>query len=102
MSSESDSSQGKGVSTEEEDNAEVGKSEIETSSDEQEVSDGEEQQEHRHTQETLTSLEYEDTIPESDSWEKVQTTQQSSARTAPRKTAPRKTPAGCCPQRKSC
>ena len=55
-SSESDTSQGNRVGTEEEDNAEVGKSEIETSSDEQEVSDGEEQQECPHTQDTLTGV----------------------------------------------
>ena len=79
-SSESDSFQDEGVSAEEEDNAKEGKSWIETSSDEQEASDGEDQQECPHTQDTLTSVsqlfgEHEDTDPESDSGEKVQTAQ---------------------------
>ena len=73
-SSESNSSQGEGVSTEEEDNAEEGKGRIETSSDEQEAFNGEDQQEDPHTQDTLTRVsqlfsEHEDT----DSGEKVQT-----------------------------
>ena len=73
LSSESDSSQGEGVCTEEEDNAEAGKSEIETLSDKQEVSNGE-AQECPHTQDTLTGVsqlfrEYEDTDPESNSGE---------------------------------
>ena len=77
-SSESDSSQGKGVGAEEEDNAEEGKGRIETSSDEQEASNGEDQQECPHTQDTLTGVrqlfsEHKDTDPESDSEEKVQT-----------------------------
>ena len=77
-SSQSDSSQGEGISTEEEDNAEASKSGIKTSSDEQEASNGEDQQEHLHTQDTLTGPsqlfgEHEDTDPESDSGEKVQT-----------------------------
>ena len=79
-SSESDSFQDEGVSAEEEDNAKEGKSGIETSSDEQEASDGEDQQECPHTQDTLTSVsqlfgEHVDTDPESDSGEKVQTAQ---------------------------
>ena len=77
-SSKSDSSQEKGVGAEEEDNAEEGKSGIKTSSDEQEASVGEDQQEHPHTQDTLTGVsqlfgKHEDTDPESDSGEKVQT-----------------------------
>ena len=77
-SSKSDPSQDEGVSTEEEDNVEEGKRGIETSSDEQEASDGEYQQEHPHTQDTLTSVsqlvsDYEDTDPEFDPGEKVQT-----------------------------
>ena len=76
-SSESDSSQGKAVSTEEEDNAKEGKGRIETSSDEQEASDGEDQQDHPHTQDTLTGVsqlfgKHEDTDAKSDSREKVQ------------------------------
>ena len=76
-SSESDSSQGEGVSTEEEDNAEAGKSGIETSSNEQEASKGEDQQEHPHTLTGVSQLfgEHEDTDPESNSGEKVQTAQ---------------------------
>ena len=62
----------------EEDNAKEGKGGIETSSDEQEASDGQDQQECPHTQDTLTGVsqlfgEHEDTDPESDSGEKVQT-----------------------------
>ena len=77
-SRKSDSSQGEGVSAEEEDNAEEGKGGIEMSSDEQEASDGEGQQERPHTQDTLTRVsqlfgEHEDTNAESDTREKVQT-----------------------------
>ena len=77
-SNKSDSSQGKGVSTEEKDNAEEGKSGVETSSDKQEASNGEDQQEHLHTQDTLTGVsqlfsEHEDTNSKPDSGEKVQT-----------------------------
>ena len=100
--SESDSSQGKGVGAEEEDNAEAGKSGIETSSNEQEASEGEDEQEHHHTQDTLTSVsqlfgEHEDTDPE----RKSRQHSKSSARTAPRRTTPRKTPADHRFQRKS-
>ena len=88
-SSETDSSQGEGVGAEEEDNTEAGKSEIETSSDEQEVSEGEDQQEWPHTQDTLTGVsqlfsEHEDTNPESDSREKVQTTWQKQHKGSPK------------------
>ena len=94
-SSESDSSQGKGVSAEEEDNAEAGKSGIETLGDEQEASDGEDQQEHLHTQDTLTGVsqlfgEYEDTNPESDSREKVQITWQKQRKDSPKEDSPKK------------
>ena len=103
-SSESDSSQGEGVGTEEEDNAKAGKSEIETSGNEQEVSEGEDQQEHPHTQDTLTGVsqlfgEHKDTDPESNSGEKAHS--ESTARTAPQRTVPRKTSADHHPQRKS-
>ena len=54
--SKSDSSQDKGDSTEEEDNAEESKGRIETSSDEQEVPDGEDRQEHPHIQDTFTGV----------------------------------------------
>ena len=105
-SSESDSSQGEGVSAEEEDNAEAGKSGIKTSRDEQEASEGEDQQEHPHTQDTLTGVselfgEHEDTNPESDSRRKSGQHDKSSARTASRRTAPRKTPVDHCLQRRS-
>ena len=95
LSSESNSSQDKGVDTEEEDNAEEGKSRIETSSDEQEASDGEDQQECPHTQDTLTSVsqlfsEHEDTDPKSDSGEKVQTAQQKQRKDSPMEDSPTK------------
>ena len=87
-SSKSDSSQGEGVGTEEEDNAEMGKSKIKASSNKQEVSEGEDQQECPHTQDTLTGVsqlfsEHEDTDPESNSGEKVQTAQQKAAQGQP-------------------
>ena len=89
-SSESDSFQGEGVSAEEEDNAKAGKSRIETSGDEQEASDGEDQQEHFHTQDTLTGVsqlfgKHKDTDPESDSGEKVQTAWQKQHKDSPKK-----------------
>ena len=56
LSSESKSSQGEGDGTEEDDNAEEDKGGIETSSDGQVVSDGEEWQECPHTQDTLTGI----------------------------------------------
>ena len=94
-SSESDSSQGEGVSAGEEDNAEAGKSRIETSSNEQEVSEGEDQQECPCTQDTLTSVrqlfsKHEDTDPESNSGEKVQTAQQKQCKDSPKEDIPKK------------
>ena len=76
--SKSDSSQGEGVSTEEQDNTKEGKGGIETSSNKQEASNGEDQQEGPHTQDTLTGVsqlfgEHEDTDAKSDSGEKVMT-----------------------------
>ena len=73
----------------------VGKSEIETSTDEQEVSEGEDQQERPHTQDTLTGVsqlfgEHEDTGPESDSGEKVQTTWQKQCKDSPKEDSPKK------------
>ena len=75
-SSESESSQDKEDGAEEDDNTKD-KGRIKTSSDGQVVSDGEEQQEHPHTQDTLTDIsqvlgKHEDTDPESDPGEKVQ------------------------------
>ena len=94
-SSESDSSQDGGDGAKEEDNAEKGKGGIETSSDEQEVSDGEDQQEHPHTQDTLTSVsqlfvKHEDTDPESDPGEKVQSAWQKQCQDSPKEDSSKK------------
>ena len=75
-SSESDSSQDDGDGSEEEENAEEDKGGIKTSSDGQEVSNGEDWQECPYTQDTLTGIsqlfsEHEDSDPESDPREKV-------------------------------
>ena len=91
-SSESESYQDEGDGTEE-DNAEEDKGRIETSSDRQEVSNGEAQQEHPHTQDTLTSIsqlfgQHEDTDQESDPGEKSHQHGQSGTQTAPKRTAP--------------
>ena len=93
-SSESDSSQGKESCAEEEDNAKVGKSKIETSSNEQEASEGEDKQECPHTQDTPTGVsqlfsEHEDTDPDSDSGEKVQATWQRQCKNSPKKDSSR-------------
>ena len=98
-SSESDSSQGEGSSTEEEDNAKVGKSEVKTSSDEQEVPEGEDKQEHPHTQDTLTSVsqlfsEHKDTDPESNSGEKVWAALQRQSKDSPKEDSPMKDSSG--------
>ena len=76
-SSESESSHNEGDGAEEDGNAEEDKGGIETSSDRQVVSDGEEGQEHPHTQDTLTGVsqvfgEHEDADPESEPGEKIQ------------------------------
>ena len=94
-SSKSDSSQDEGDGTEEEDNAEEYKGRIETSSYGQEVSDGEDQQEHPHTQNTLTGVsqlfgEHEDTDPESDPREKVQSAWQKWCQNSPKEESPKK------------
>ena len=75
--SKSDSSQDEGDGAEDEEITKEDKGRIETSSDEQEVSDGEDWQEHTHTQDTLTGVsqlfsKHEDTDPESDPRKKVQ------------------------------
>ena len=80
---------------EEEDNAKDGKGGIKTSSDEQEASEGEDQQKHPHTQDTLTGVsqlfsEHEDTNPKSDSREKVQTAQQMQCKNSPKEDSPMK------------
>ena len=77
LSSESKSSHNEGDSTGEDDNAKEDKGGIDTSSDGQVMSDGEGGQECPHTQDTLTGISqvfggHEDTDPELDSGEKIQ------------------------------
>ena len=79
-SSESELSHDEEDGAGEDDNAEEDKGGIETSSDGQVASDGEGGQEHPHTQDTLTGIsqvfvEHEDTNPESDPREKIQSIQ---------------------------
>ena len=74
--SKSESSHDEGDSTAEDGNAEEDKGGIETSSDGQVVSDGEEGQKHPHTQDTLTGISqvfsgHKDTDPELDLGEKI-------------------------------
>ena len=95
LSSESESSQDEEDGTEEDDNAEEDKGGIETSSDKQVASDGEEWQECPHTQDTLTSIsqvfgEHEDTDPESDPGEKVQSVWQKWHPESPKEDSPLK------------
>ena len=76
-SSESESSHDEGDGAEEDGNAKEDKGRIETSSDGQVASDGKEGQECPHTQDTLTGVsqvfgEHEDTDPESEPGEKIQ------------------------------
>ena len=80
-SSESESSHDKGDGAKEDGNAKEDKGGIETSSDGQVVSDGEEGQECLHTQDTLTGIsqvfgEHKDTDPELEPGEKIQSVQQ--------------------------
>ena len=80
LSSESESSHNKGDGTKEDDNIKEDKGRIKTSSDGQVASDGEEWQEHPHTQDTLIGIsqvfgEHEDTDPEADPGEKIQPVQ---------------------------
>ena len=94
-SGESASSQGEESDSEEEDNDKVDKGETEASSDKQEVSKGEDKQEYPHTQDTLTGItqlfsEHEDTDPESDSEEKVQTAQKRQHKDSPKEDSPKK------------
>ena len=95
LSSESDSSQDKGDGAEEEDNAEEDKGGIKTSSDGQQASDGEDWQEHPHTQDALTGVsqlfsKHEDTDPESDPREKVQSAWQKWHQNSPKEDSPQK------------
>ena len=76
-SSKSESSHNEGDGATEDGNAKVDKGRIETSSDGQVVSDGEEGQEHPPTQDILTGISqvfggHKDTDPESDPGEKIQ------------------------------
>ena len=94
-SSESESSQDEGDGIEEDDNAEEDKGGIETSSDRQVASDGEEQQERLHTQDTLTGISqvfggHKDTDPESDLGEKIQSIQQKRCPKSPKEDSPQK------------
>ena len=73
----------------------MGKSEIETSINEQEVSESEDKQEHPHTQDTSIGVsqlfsEHEDTDPESNSGEKVQAAQQRQHKNSPQEGSPKK------------
>ena len=77
LGSESKLSHNKGDIAGEDDNAKGDKGRVETSSDGQVASDGEEGPEHPHTQDTLTSISqvfgrHKDTEPESDPREKIQ------------------------------
>ena len=95
LSSESESSHDEGDGTEEDDNAKGDKGGIETSSNGQAVSDGEEGQEHPHTQDTLTSIsqvfgEHKDTDPESEPGEKIQSIQQKWHPKSPKEDSPLK------------
>ena len=79
-SSESELSHDEGDGTGEDDNAKEDKGGIDTSSDRQVASDGKEGQECPHTQDTLTGVSqvfggHEDTDPESDPREKIQSIQ---------------------------
>ena len=95
LSSESESSQDEGDSAEEDDNAKEDKGGIETSSNRQVASDGEEWQECPHTQDTLTGVsqvfgKHEDTDPELDPGEKVQSIQQKWCPKSPKEDSPLK------------
>ena len=95
LSNESESSQDKGASAEEDDNTEEDKGGIKTSSDGQVESDGEEWQECPHTQDTLTGIsqvfgKHKDTDPELDPGEKVQSIQQKQYPKRPKQDSPLK------------
>ena len=102
----SESSQDEGDGTEDEDNAKEDKGRIETSSDGQEASDGEDWQECPHTQDTLmgvSSLANMRTQTKSQTLErKSSPSGKSGAQKARRRTVPRKTPVNHCLLRRSC
>ena len=94
-SSKSESSHDEGDSTAEDGNAGEDKGRIETSSDGQVASEGEEGQERPHTQDTLTSVSqvfggHEDTDLESDPREKIQSIQQKQCPKSPKEDSPLK------------
>ena len=73
----------------------MSQSKTNTLSDEQEVSESEDKQEHPHTQNIPTSViqlfnEHEDTEPKSDSGEKVQATWQRQRKNSPQEGSPKK------------
>ena len=93
LSSESESSHDEGDGAGEDDNAKEDKGGIETSSDGQVVSDGEEGQECPHTQDTLTGVSqvfsgHKDTDPELDPGEKIQSVWQKQCPKNPKEDSP--------------
>ena len=94
-SSESESSNNEGDGTEEDGNTEEDKGGIKTSSDGQVASHGKEGQECPHTQDTLTSVsqvfgKHEDTDPESEPGEKIQSVWQKQCPKSPKEDSPLK------------
>ena len=99
LSSKSKSSHDEGDGTVKDDNAKEDKGGIETSSDEQVASDGKKGQEHSHTQDTLTSIsqvfgEHEDTDPELEPGEKIQSIWQKQHPESPKEDSPLKNSSG--------
>ena len=95
LSNESKPSHDKGDGAGEDDNTEEDKGGIKTSSDGQVASDGKEGQEHPHTQHTLTGVSqvfggHEDTDPESDPREKIQSVWQKQHPKSPKEDSPLK------------
>ena len=95
LSRESEPSHDEGDDTWEDDNAEEDKGGIETSSDGQVASDGKEGQECPHTQDTLTGISqvfsgHEDTDPELDPREKIQSIWQKQHPKSPKEDSPHK------------
>ena len=98
LSSKSKPSHDEGDGAGEDDNAEEDKGRIETSSDGQVASDGEGGQERPHAQDTLTGISqvfggHEDTDPESDPGEKIQSIQRKQCLKSPKEDSPLKNPA---------
>ena len=107
-SSESELSHNEEDAASEDENAEADKGGVETSSDGQVASDGEEGQVHPQTQDTLNSISqvfgtHEDTNPESNPREKIQSIWQKWYQTSPKEDSPPRNPANhllrrSCPQ----